>query len=189
MVWVPAVSILRGFQTLVDRPAPVSQPPLLDLPGPSPNTAGTLGTAVGAARRETWESTWNVTNRSERITNQKKKWIERINLHCIWLTGREKRLYFQLDCRQKNWGWASKLGGLSCSHLPAGLHWEGVCNWRRRILLVRADEAKMSLQSLGFSSEKRWKKKEQNKPRTSFDKYDQIGSFQYCSLWVLVSSL
>lgn len=41
---------------------------------------------------------------------------------------------------------------------------------------------KMGLQSWGFSSEK---KKEQNENRTSFDKYDQIGSSQYRGLWVL----
>lgn len=71
--------------------------------------------------------------------------------------GRDKKLRFEPGCRRRGWGWASKLGGLSCSHRPAGLHWEGTCNWRRRILLLRADEAKMLLRSLGFASGKKRK--------------------------------
>lgn len=52
-----------------------------------------------------------------------------------------------------------------CSHLPAGLHREGLWGCRRRVLLLRAAQAKMLLQSLMVLSEK--KKKKENEKRAS----------------------
>lgn len=54
-----------------------------------------------------------------------------------------------------------------CSHLPAGLHREGLWGCRRRVLLLRAAQAKMLLQSLMVLSEKKKKKDEKRKSRAN----------------------